>query len=259
MSTTPSAVIMAVDRQVAVLTLSHPPANTLSRGLLLALQARLETLARDETVRAVVITGSGRFFSAGADLKELSALRTAEECTAFARLGQKMFNRIADSTKPVIAAINGVCVGGGLELAMACHVRIAAADAVLGLPEIKLGVIPGFGGTQRLPSLVGRPRAAEMILSGDSIPGDRAAAWGLVNRAVPASDVLTTAVQFGAKVAAGSRTAVEAALAALRSVTTNGGEDGFAREAELFGSLADTPDKREGIAAFLEKRQVRFG
>jgi enoyl-CoA hydratase/carnithine racemase len=168
-----------------------------------------------------------------------------------------LLNRIERSEKPILAAINGTCVGGGLELALACHIRVAAAGALLGLPEIKLGLVPGFGGTQRLPRIVGVSKAVEMILTGESLPAEEALRIGLVSRVVPPHEVMAQAEALAAKVTARGKSAVEAALHAIRGGLDIPLSEGLSREAELFGRLCVTPEKQEAVQAFLEKRQPR--
>ncbi|MEK7301491.1 MAG: enoyl-CoA hydratase-related protein, partial [Nitrospirota bacterium] len=172
--------------------------------------------------------------------------------------GQALFSHIERLDKPVLAAINGTCVGGGLELALACHIRIAAAGALLGLPEIKLGLIPGFGGTQRLPRVVGASQAAELILTGESLPAEEALRIGLVSRVVPPHELTAQAEAIAALITARGKTAIEAALHAIRGGLDIPLSEGLAREAELFGRLCVTRDKQEAVQAFLEKRQPRF-
>jgi enoyl-CoA hydratase/carnithine racemase len=169
-----------------------------------------------------------------------------------------LLNRIERYDKPVIAAINGACLGGGLEMAMACHMRVAAAVARFGLPEIKLGLIPGFGGTQRLPRIIGPSKAAELILTGETIMAEEALRLGLVNLVVPAAEVLPQARHVAALITAKGRLAIQAALRAIRTSLDSPFAEGLAREGELFGMLCETPDKKEGTTAFLEKRSPKF-
>jgi enoyl-CoA hydratase len=209
-------------------------------------------------VRVVIVTGTGRFFCAGADVHELAHLTTVHGGLEFAVLGQSLFSRIERSEKPVLVAINGTCVGGGLELALACHIRIAAAGALLGLPEIKLGLIPGFGGTQRLPRVVGPSKAAEMILTGESLSAEEALQIGLVSRVVPAHELAAQAEAIAASIAARGKMAVEAALHAIRGGLDIPLSEGLAREAELFSRLCVTSDKQAAVQAFFDMRQPRL-
>lgn len=250
--------LLTVAHHVALLTIHNPPANVLNHAVLKELDHVFSELESDEYVRVVVVTGSGRFFSAGADINELSRLNTSYAGAEFAGRGQVLFNRIERCDKPVIAAINGTCVGGGLELAMACHIRIAAAGALLGLPEIKLGLIPGFGGTQRLTRVVGPSKATELILTGETIAAEAALTVGLVNRVVAGTELMNEVRAVAGIIAGRGRTAIQAALRAIRVGLDSPLAEGLAREAELFGQLFETQDKKEGIQAFFEKRPPKF-
>ncbi|MFO0732074.1 MAG: enoyl-CoA hydratase-related protein [Nitrospiraceae bacterium] len=230
----------------------------LNLALLKELDHVLSELEEDEYVRVVIITGTGRLFCAGADVNELAHLNSAHGGAEFALRGQSLFNRIERLNKPVLAAINGACLGGGLELALACHVRIAAESIQLGLPEVKLGLIPGFGGTQRLPRVVGASNAAEMILTGESLSAEEARRIGLVSRVVPLQNLLSEAAAIAARMTARGKNAIEAALHAIRGGLDIPLSEGLAREAELFGRLCTTPEKQEAVQAFLEKRQAKL-
>ncbi len=209
-------------------------------------------------MRAVVLTGAGpKAFVAGADIGELAGL-TAAQGQRLAARGQALMDRIEGLGKPVIAAVNGFALGGGLELAMACTFRYAADTARLGLPETGLGLIPGYGGTQRLPRLVGRGRALEMILTGDMVDAPTALALGLVNRVVPAAELLEAARSTAAKMAARSPLALRAALQAVNGGLAIDQDGGCRLEAALFGVCGASADAREGCAAFLEKRKPTF-
>ena len=248
----------SIENFVAVLTLNHPPANTLTPDLLEELEGAFEALRIDDTVKVVVLTGAGRFFVAGADIRVLASIPSSREGTEMALRGQAFFNKIEAFEKPVIAAINGPCLGGGLELAMCCHIRLAAEGARLGLPEINLGIMPGFGGTQRLTRLVGLSKATELILTGDPVSAQEAKELGLVSQVIPPEDLLRQAQGLARKIASKGQAAVRAALRGIHEGAELGLLQGLAREAQLFGGLCDTEDKKEGVAAFLEKRQPRF-
>ncbi len=250
--------LLTISHHVARITLHNPPANVLNLSVLKELGLVLNELEEDEYVRVVIVTGTGRFFCAGADINELAHLHTVHGGTDFASRGQALLNRIERSDKPVLAAINGTCVGGGLELALACHIRVAAAGAMLGLPEIKLGLIPGFGGTQRLSRIVGPSKAAEMILTGKSVSSEEALQIGLLSRVVPPHELITQVEAIAASIAMYGKTAVEAALHAIRGGIDIPLSEGLAREAELFGRLCATPDKQDAVQAFLEKRQPKL-
>lgn len=250
--------LLTISHHVARITLHYPPANVLNLSVLKELELVLNEVEEDEYVRVVIMTGTGRFFCAGADINELAHLNTVHGGSEFAVRGQSLFSRIERSEKPVLAAINGTCVGGGLELALACHIRVAAAGVLLGLPEIKLGLIPGFGGTQRMPRVVGVSKAAEMILTGESLSAEEALRIGLVSRVVPPHELMARAEAVAALITVRGKTAVESALHAIRGGLDIPLSEGLAREAELFGRLCTTPDKQEAVRAFLEKRQLRL-
>lgn len=209
-------------------------------------------------VRVVLLTGAGeKAFVAGADIAEFAAF-SAEEGRALARSGQEqVFDAIESCPKPVIAAINGFALGGGLELAMACHIRLAADHARLGLPEVSLGLIPGYGGTQRLTQLVGKGRAMEMITTGDMITAARAEEIGLLNYVVPMAELQVKAEQLTEKIRQRSPSAIASAITAINAATAFA-EDGFETEIDAFGRCFDTADFKEGTSAFLEKRKPHF-
>ena len=250
--------LLTIAHQIARITLHSPPANTITAPVLKELEQVLSEVEQDDYVRAVIVTGSGRFFCAGADIHELTRLNTSHAGTEFALQGQALLNHIERCEKPVLAAINGICVGGGLELALACHMRIAAGGASLGLPEIKLGLIPGFGGTQRLARVVGTSKAAEMLLTGESVTAEEALKVGLVSRVVPAHQLMTEAEAIVGMIAARGTAAVQAVLHAIRGGLDIPLSEGLVREAELFGRLCATSEKRMAMQAFIEQRQARM-
>ena len=244
---------------VAVVTVNRPKVlNALNVATLDELAATMRQLQRDDTVRCVIVTGAGeKSFIAGADIHELSALTPAAG-REHARAGQAVFDLVEQLGKPVIAAINGYALGGGCELAMACTLRLAADTARLGQPEINLGLIPGFGGTQRLARLIGAGRALELLLTGEPIGAAEAYRLGLVNRVVPAADLMVEARQLGATIAAKAPIAVRYMLDAVRWGAQLPLSEAQALEATLFGLVASTADMREGTRAFLEKRPPEF-
>jgi enoyl-CoA hydratase len=246
-----------VEDRVAVLTINHPPANALNQSTLQELDSALTQLENDPQVKVIVVTGEGRFFVAGADIKEFTLLSDTQ-AQAMAEKGQRLFDRIERSPKPVIAAINGACLGGGLELAMACHIRLAAPEAKLGLPELNLGLIPGYGGTQRLPRLVGRGKATQMILTSEMIGGVEAHRIGLVEAVYPVEELLAEAKKLAQTIAQKSSVTMKLALAAIHTGCELGLADGLSREAELFGEAFRTEDVKEGVSAFIEKRKPQF-
>ena len=257
-TTTGSMVSCTVDGAVATLVINRPPANALTPDLLAELSLAIGQCDEDEAVKSVVLTGTGRFFVAGADIRVLAAVASSQEGAIIAQQGQAILNRIETLDKPVIAAINGACLGGGLELALCCHIRLAAEGSRLGQPEINLGIMPGFGGTQRLPRIVGQSKAMELILTGDSISAQEARAIGLVSEVIAPEDLLRQAQGMARNIAAKSLTALRGSLRAIREGRELTLQEGLALEARLFGGLCETEDKREGVAAFLEKRQPHF-
>mgnify|MGYP001033297843 CR=1 FL=1 len=246
-----------VENRVALVKISNPTANALSRPVLDELEECLAEWENDPAIKVIVLTGEGRFFCAGADIKEFASM-DSKEAKAAAERGQSLFNRLESYCKPVIAAINGACLGGGLELAMACHIRLAAFEAKLGLPELNLGIIPGYGGTQRLPRLIGRGRAARLILSSCLISGEEAGRIGLADAAYPGEQLLEEAKRLAQAISEKSAVAVRLALEAIRASAQLSPEEGYGQEAELFGQAFLSEDRKEGVAAFLEKRKPCF-
>jgi len=245
---------------IALLTIDHPPVNSFNTEVVTELNEAMDALLGDDEVKAIVITGGGtNAFVAGADINEIRALLDQEGGLKNAsRQGHKLFLKIERAEKPVIAAINGFCLGGGLELSMACHVRICSDRARLGQPEINLGLIPGWGGTQRLTRIVGKGKAAEIILTGDMISAQEAYRINLVNKVVPAGAVLKEARDLARKIVSKSSLPVAAALRAMEAAQRMSIEEGLEVESQEFGDLAKTEDAHEGVGAFLEKRQPEF-
>jgi enoyl-CoA hydratase len=247
------------DGATAIVTINRPQVrNALNTPTLDELRRAILDLKHDDTVRAIVLTGAGeKAFVAGADINEL-AVMTPTGGREHAIRGQHVFDLVEQMGKPVIAAINGFALGGGCELAMACAIRLAADTARLGQPEINLGLIPGYAGTQRLARIVGKGRALELLLSGDQIPAQEALRIGLVNRVVPAGELMAEARKLAAALAAKAPVAVHYILEAVNK----GLEMPFAQaqifEATLFGLVSSTDDMREGTKAFLEKRAAAF-
>jgi len=250
--------LLTISHHIARVTLHNPPANTINGAVLKELEQVLNDIEQDDYVRAVIVTGSGRFFCAGADVHELTRLNSSHAGTDFALHGQALFNHIERCDKPVIAAINGICLGGGLELALACHLRIAESRASLGLPEIILGLIPGFGGTQRLSRVVGASKAAEMLLTGETVMADQALRIGLLSRVVPAEELMAQSDAIASRIAASGTAAVQAILHAIRGGLDIPLSEGLVREAELFGRLCATPEKQKAVQAFIDTRQSRM-
>lgn len=247
------------DNGVARITVNRPEKlNALNRETVRELDEAMSAFLDDEKAGALILTGSGsRAFVAGADIGELST-QTPLEAQEYARYGQGVMTRIERSRKPTIAAVNGFALGGGLELAMACQIRVAAEGAALGLPEVSLGLIPGFGGTQRLPRLVGRGMALEMILTGGKIDAQEALRVGLVNRIVPADQLLGTCLKMARTILSRGPAAVSFAIDAVNRGLDMPQEEAMHLEAGLFGIAASTEDAKEGTRAFLEKRKASF-
>jgi enoyl-CoA hydratase len=247
------------DGALAVVTINRPKVlNALNTQTLDELRRAMLDAKQDDGVRVVILTGAGdKSFVAGADIKELAA-QSPVGGREHALAGQRVFDLVETIGKPVIAAINGYALGGGCELAMACTLRLAAETAKLGQPEVALGLIPGYAGTQRLPRLVGKGRAMEMILTGAPITAAEALRIGLVNRVVPAADLMTEARALAGKLAALAPIAMRYIINAINAGTEMAFAEACQYEATLFGLVASTDDMREGTAAFLEKRPATF-
>ena len=250
------------DGAVAIVTIDHPPVNALSAPLLEELEDEIDRLDGDESVRAIVLRGAGeRAFVAGADISEFPSLREAAseaQERGSARGIQKLGARMDAARKPFVAAIHGFCLGGGLELAMCCDIRVASEDAQLGQPEIKLGLIPGGGGTQRLPRLVGLGRALLLNLTGDFIDARTAYEWGLVERVVPRAELHEAALGIARTIAARSPVSVAILRELARTTRDLPLEEGLRREADGFRRCLESEDGAEGVTAFLEKREPQF-
>jgi enoyl-CoA hydratase len=246
--------VVRVERQgpVAVIRLNRPPVNAINAAMHEPLAAAAAAVSADEQVRCVVLYGGERVFAAGADITEMAALDAHGIAVYISGLATAI-DAVAAIRQPVIAAVTGYALGGGCELALAADFRVVADDAVLGLPEITLGVIPGAGGTQRLPRLIGIGRAKELIFGGQPVRGSEAVAIGLASRAVPASDVLTSAMSWAAELAAGPTAALAAAKAAVDGGVDTDLAAGIALEGRLFAGLFDTEDQRVGMATFQER------
>ncbi len=249
---------VVIEDGVAVATINRPPANALSRALIQEVDALLDQVENDDSVRVIVLHGEGKFFSAGADIKEFTSVTSGEEFSKLAASGQEVFERLERFSKPVIAAIHGAALGGGLELAMGCHIRIVTEKAKLGLPELQLGLIPGFAGTQRLPRYVGMPKAAEMLLTSEPISGEEAVRLGLANHAYSDEELLTKTMELAKKIAKKSPVAVKAALDMLQYAKPASYYEGVKAESDSFGEVFVSEDAKEGIQAFLEKREPVF-
>jgi enoyl-CoA hydratase len=244
---------------LAVVTIRRPEKlNALNQAVISELDEVFRIARADTAIKALILTGSGeKAFVAGADIGELANL-DALEAERFSRRGQDVFRNLETLRKPSVAAINGFALGGGLELAMCCTIRIASPNAKLGQPEVKLGIVAGYGGTQRLPRLIGRGRAMELLLSGESIDAMEAWRIGLVNAIAPQNELIQTAKQWAAKVVSNGPLAVALTMESVDCGLDGGLREGLRFEAMAFGLTAASEDRREGAAAFLEKRKAVF-
>jgi enoyl-CoA hydratase len=253
-------IILEHEKGIATIFINRPEKlNALNSTTIQELHETLKTLDQNPNVRVIIITGSGeKAFVAGADIAEFAHF-TSVEGSQLAAQGQKLlFDFIENLSKPVIAAVNGFALGGGLELAMACHFRIASENAKMGLPETSLGVIPGYGGTQRLPQLIGKGRAMEMIMTAGMITADDAFRAGLVNHVVPQADLFATYMTLANRIMKNSPVAISKAIEAVNANFISG-VNGFDVEIKAFGECFATEDFKEGTTAFLEKRKAEFG
>lgn len=250
-------ILLQTEENISIITINRPESlNALNAKTIQEISTALDQLNSDSSCRAIVITGSGeKSFVAGADIKEFSDFGQ-EKAEELARNGHNsLFNKIENLSKPVLAAVNGFALGGGLELAMACHIRYASENAKLGLPEVTLGLIPGYGGTQRLPKLVGKGLANEIIFSAKMVPAQRAKEIGLVNEVFPIEELLTKTKELAKTIANNSPMAISKAIQAVNLSDT---DKGFDTEIKFFGELFDMEDKKEGVSAFMEKRKPSF-
>lgn len=248
-----------IEERIALVTLDNPPVNILTLSIIEELSEVFGDLEKNDEAKAVIFTTAGaQAFIAGANVKEIAEIKTKPQAKALALKGQEVLNRIERSQKINIAAIHGVCVGGGNELIMAFHLRIASERAKFGQPEINLGILPGFGGTQRLARLTGLAKARELILTGDMITAQEAFRIGLVNKVVADGELLKQAKGLAKKIVSKSAVAVRLAQRAMTEGFSAALEAGLQLEAECFGEVMESQDKKEGIQAFLEKRQPKF-
>ena len=252
-------ILVSITNQLATITINRPKKlNALNSTTIEELSTAFEKLEDDANVKTIIITGSGeKAFVAGADISEFANF-SVEEGGRLARLGQEsLFNLVENLSTPVIAVVNGFALGGGLELAMACHFRVASDNAKMGLPEVSLGVIPGYGGTQRLPQLVGKGKAMELIMTAGMISAEDAKQWGLVNHVVSLEDLMPLAEKLAGKIMRNSSVAISAAIRAVND-NFKDGINGYETEIAEFGDSFGTNDFKEGTTAFLEKRKPNF-
>ncbi len=249
---------LTVADRIATVTINRPDKlNALNVAVFDDLTGIVEELRDRDDIGGAIFTGAGRAFVAGADISELEP-HGAVAAKSLARRGQLVLNRLESLPKPVIAAVNGFALGGGCELAMACHLRIASEAAKFGQPEVKLGLIPGYGGTQRLPRLVGKGRALQLLMTGEIIDASEAYRIGLVNKVVPAAELMPSALEMMKAMLANAPLALAGCIEMVNRGYDVSMGDALAMEASAFGLLAATEDKREGTRAFLEKRAAAF-
>ena len=246
--------------QICQITINRPSQlNALNSQTIAELNAALKAADENAATGVVILTGSGeKSFVAGADIKEFAHFSVQEGEQLAAKGQELLFTFIENMSTPVIAAINGFALGGGLELAMASHIRLASSNAKLGLPEVSLGVIPGYGGTQRLAQLVGRGKANEMIFTAGMIGAEEALSWGLVNHVCEPDELLPLAQKIAGKILNNSGTAIASAIRSVNALYSKGGDAGYATEVSEFGKCFGTADFKEGTGAFLEKRKPAF-
>jgi enoyl-CoA hydratase len=251
--------LLEINGPAAIVKINRPDKlNALNIETMTELKALFSELHAGDEIRGIIITGSGeKAFIAGADISELNKL-DALAGKEFSEKGQEVFNEIQNSEKPVIAAVNGFALGGGCELALSCHIRIASENAKFGQPEVNLGIIPGYGGTQRLTRIVNSGRAMEMILTGDLIDANEALRIGLVNKVYPLNELLDKAMEMCNKIAAKGKDAVRLSIKAINAAQEVSLSEGQHMEAGFFGICCGTEDFKEGTSAFLEKRKPRF-
>lgn len=251
--------LIAIENKIALVTINRPTKlNALNKATLAELHSAFRDLETNEAVQVIILTGSGeKAFVAGADIAEFADFSAVEGTQLAAQGHQKVFDHIDNLKKPVIAAVNGFALGGGLELAMACHFRVASDNAKMGLPEVTLGLIPGYGGTQRLPQLVGKGRALEMILTAAMITAEEAIQYGLVNHVVPQNELIAFCQELAQKIIKNAPVALSEAIHAVNA-SFDKTKNGYEAEINAFGRLFSTADFKEGTTAFLEKRKANF-
>jgi enoyl-CoA hydratase len=254
-----STIIFDKKENFAIITLNRPDKlNALNNQLFSELDEAITQIELDDDIRAIVLTGTGeKAFAAGADIKELNQ-SDKNSGKIFSETGSKVMHRLESLKIPIIAAVNGFALGGGCELAMSCHIRFASENAKFGQPEVNLGILPGYGGTQRMPRLVGIAKATELIISGHIIGAEEAKSIGLVNQVYPLQDLMEKTLEFVNLVLSKGSIAVSASIDAIYQSQNLSLSDGLAYESKLFGEVCGTEDFKEGTSAFLEKRQANF-
>ena len=253
------AIKISKNKQIGILTINRPDSlNAMNGEVLMEFINELKKIQSEKDIRAIIITGSGeKAFIAGADIKLMQKMNR-EEAFDFANLGQELANLIEKSDKPVIAAVNGYALGGGCEIALSCHLRIASDNAVFAQPEVKIGLLPGWGGTQRLPRIIGRGLANEIILTGRNVLAKEALDIGLVNKVVPQEELINTCFDIANMIIKNSPNAIAESIKLVRLAAGTNLEKGLYKEAKLFSELFETEETAEGLTAFVEKRPPKF-
>ncbi len=252
------AIQLSLEDRIALVTINRPPLNVMPAAAYHEMCNMISGLIERREARAVIVTGSDKAFIAGMDIKNINALKNAEENNHMTMTMKNMFMRVEKLARPVIVAINGYCFGGGLEFALACHIRLASAEAKLGLPEVSRGVIPSFGGTQRLPRVVGRAKALELMLTGRSMLAEEAARLGLVNAVYPPDELIDKARELASQIAEMNPQAVEATVRATTEGLEMEPDEGMVCESKWSSALIGTYNAKEGMAAFFERRKPVF-
>ena len=247
------------NKQIGILTINRPDSlNAMNREVLIEFINGLKKIQSDKEIRVIIITGSGeKAFIAGADIKLMQKMNR-EEAFEFANLGQELANLIEKSDKPVIAAVNGYALGGGCEIALSCHLRIASDNAIFAQPEVKIGLLPGWGGTQRLPRIIGRGLANEIILTGRNVTAKEALDIGLVNKVVPQEELMNTCFDIANMILKNSPNAIAESIKLIRLAAGTKLKKGLSKEAKSFSQLFETEETAEGLTAFVEKRPPKF-
>jgi enoyl-CoA hydratase/carnithine racemase len=248
----------SVQDRVAVITINRPPLNVMPAAVYHRLCDMVVGLVEKKEARAVIITGTGKVFISGLDINDINGLKNGEENTRMTMDMKNAFRRVEKLARPVIACINGYCFGGGLELSLACHIRLAATEAKLGLPEVSRGVLPSFGGTQRLARLIGKAKALELMLTGRSVLGEEASRLGIVNAAYPSAELLDKAKELAGQIAEMNPQAVEATMHATMEGLEMDVDKGMAHESVWSSKLIGTFNAKEGMTAFFERRKPVF-
>ncbi len=245
-----------IEDSIAIVQINNPPVNELSVQVIKELDKTLDLLSGKNDTKVIIITGKGRFFCTGVDIKEIAEINSARNSKEFRMHGRKLMKKMLNSQKPLIAAINNVCLGGGLELAMACHIRVATANTRLGLPEIAFGILPGFGGIKLLQRLAGKGKAIEMILTGEKVLAKDMQEIGLVNHVVSGDRLITEAKKIASKITEKGLIVVSSALKMIMQDNIKDFDKESGTEDRIFEKIYETGDWREKISAFLEKRQT---